>query len=692
MDVQRKAAHSARRALERVTAGAVFLAPLAVNPFTLSRSGRVTEAAMWGFAALAGWFLAALWAARPGRMAIPARLARPAAFWLVAVLISVAAAFAKPLGVWGAMSLAPPIVLALSIGEAARKPAARRRIMAAWVASAGICSVYALAQRQGLNPFGRAGATPIAQGAFLAVALPLAVALSRTRRCPKWLAAAAAVIVAALALTGSPAMWAAAAAGVLVALYAATPKAGKAGASWMTLAALQGVILFPAAYHFAPTLVKPLGAIAAAGIIAWVLTVPNYHRARRMLAAGAAIAAVLAAASLHRSGQAPSPPAVNAQWNVTEAGLDRQEFWQAATTLVQKRLWFGWGPDGFRAGAPTVANDHVIAPDSTAYPHANAQSEWYTAAVDGGALGLIAWVTFILSLLSVAADRARADSGRDKPSPNALPPSLRLERAALAAGVFGGLVAFALQGCLTPRSPVTTLGLALLWGLAASAEPVSIGIRRAGAHGQAMRVSAIAFGAVAAVCFLGLLSADAFSGIGDARQAAGQLPRALAWYRAAAAVDPMEPSYRADLAKCALKAAASENGIAAATAAVDAEQAYAANIAREPGNGIWHAGRAIALCYTAPSEAVAEAKRAARLSPNSAACWWAIARAQRANGHDLEEKLALQVAIACKPVDPAPWFRLAAIFTNQHEPGKARYLLTRAAADYPDSRELDAWR
>src|SRR5690606_28721316 len=93
---------------------------------------------------------------------------------------------------------------------------------------------------------------------------------------------------------------------------------------------------------------------------------------------------------------------------------DRVRFLRIAGDAVRLRPLLGWGPDGFRTAAPVVSGDWSGRAFPLAWPHGNVHNEAFTAAVDGGILGLLAWGAVILTLASAVSDGARREKGARK--------------------------------------------------------------------------------------------------------------------------------------------------------------------------------------------------------------------------------------------------------------------------------------
>ncbi|HEY3411592.1 MAG TPA: O-antigen ligase family protein [Armatimonadota bacterium] len=695
---ERLAAQQARRALERLAVLVLFLTPLLMNPLGQSLCGRIKIAAMWAAAGGAGFLFSRL-----RKAALPSRLLWPGVFWMLATLVTVMAAVSRVSSAWAALNLLPGAVLALAFAEVARKAGARRRLMLALVASAGISSAYAIAQHYALDllqggaanrAYAAAGTvgSPVYLGAFLALALPFALAISRMRRSPRWLTPAIAAIVVALVLTYARAAWVAAAAGLIVTIYAAgrgssrplNPSLG--GIAMIIMMALP--IVWTRSHSAAFALSAPLGAF----LIWWLASLPGFSAARRALAVGLAVAALAVFADTHLPGSAArTERRATAE---TQAASARKTLWGVASGLFGQRPFLGYGPDGYRIAASTIAHDSVNMPDALLLPHQNAQSEWYSAAVEGGALGLVAWALLVVLIAGLASDRAREEAGllarkgRPVPTPGGSPTAMR--RADTAAAVFGAIAAFVIQGSFTPRAPTTTLCLALCWGLTAALEPVVR--RRWTVPAHATRIAGYGWGAAAIVAALSTLGADTASGFGAHLRAQGRPGAAVPYYRAASLIDPSEVGYRRALGETALEAAAAKSGMEVMGPAEDAAEAYSANLAAEPRNGIWRAGLAQALCYLNTREAVTQARQAVREAPVSSTTWMALSRAYRASGNAYGEKYTLRAAIESEPLDPSAYVRLAGIFRDENRPDLSDRLLGWAADSYPDHPELAPWR
>ena len=265
-----------------------------------------------------------------------------------------------------------------------------------------------------------------------------------------------------------------------------------------------------------------------------------------------------------------------------------------------------------------------------------------------------------------------------------------MRRADTAAAVFGGIAAFVVQGSLTPRAPTTTLCLALCWGLAAALEPA---IRRTRTlPARAPRVAGYSWCGVAVVMALSTLGADIVNGYGEHLRTRGRLEAAVPYFRLASQINPTEAGYRRVWGEAALEVAATKQGMDAMGLAEDAAEAYSANLAAEPHNGLWRAGLAQALCYLNKQEAVTQGRRAVREAPISSTTWLALSRAYRASRNAAAERNAVCGAIECEPVDPAAYVRLACILRGEKRPELSDRVLGWAADLYPEHSELAPWR
>lgn len=696
---EKQAAARARRNLERVVVWTLFITPLLMNPVGQSICGRIKESAMWVAAGWVGLLLTLV-----VRGSLPARLSRPAVFWILTTLASVCVAYSRTSSGWAAFRLLPPLVLAVGIATAGRRAPARRRIMCAWVASAGISSAYAIVQHYGIDVFhwvsvdplqralGTIGA-PIYLGAFLAMALPFAMALSRVRMPPRYLPAAIVMVVIALAVSYSRAAWVAAAMGIVVMMYAS----GRASARpvkreisiAMTVAMMTVAPVAMRSVALAAVIAFPL----AVFVLWWLVSIPGFKGARRALALGLAVAALAVYGDTRRPKSAAMSRITQATASESQAASVRRTLMGVAMTLIPNRPVLGWGPDAFSIASSSVARDGVSVSEPLLYPHQSAHSEWFTAAVEGGVLGLLAWTAVILSLASLASDRTRAEQGlltkkgSAGTAPACCPTAFR--RSDVAAAVFGGVAAFVVQGCLTPRGPITTLGLALCWGLICALEPA----KRQGARKPVRIVWAMGYAwcALCLVVFSGTCAADFLNWRGDRLHTQGRLEAAVPLYRLAAQCNPMEPGYHRVWGESALELASAEQGIDAYTMAEDAAEAYSANLAAEPGNGLWRAGLAQALAKTDPVRAVTEARRAVHDAPYSASAWYALSQAYRARGDDVGELNALRAAVTFEPVEPTPYVRLASVFREHRRTDLGYRVIGWAADQWPDDANVKAW-
>lgn len=697
---ERLAAQLARRALERLVVLTLFVTPLLMNPIGQSLCGRIKVAALWATAGGAGFLLS-----RVRKASLPSRLLWPGAFWILATVVTVITAVSRVSSLWAAINLVPGVVLALAFAEVARKSGSRRRMMIAVVGSAGVTSAYAIAHHYGIDvfhwrsfsPLKRAAGTvgaPIYLGAFLAMALPFAIALTRVRKCPKWLTPAIAAMVIALAVSYSRAAWVAAAAGAIVTMYAAGRASAKPLKPGLGAMATMIVMALPIAWMRSHSVAYALAAPLGGFVIWWLSSLPGFSAARRALAVGLAVAALAVFVDARRPDTGAWGRIAKATSTDTEAASSRRIFWNVASGLIHDRPLLGYGPDGYRIAAPGIAHDTINMPEPLLLPHQNPHSEWYLAGVEGGVLGLLAWVMVVLCIASLASDRARAEAGllpskgATTPKPSGGPTAVR--RADVAAAVFGAIAAFVVQGSLTPRAPTTTLCLALCWGLTAALEPA---IRRTKSIPvRASRITGYGWGAAAIVMALSTLGADVANGYGERLRARGRLEAAVPYFRLAAQMNPTETGYRRVWGEAALDVAATKQGMDAMGLAEDAAEAYSANLAVEPRNGIWRAGFAQALCYLNTRDAVTQARQAVREAPVSSTTWMALSRAYRASGNSYGEKYTLRAAIESEPMDPAAYVRLAAIFRDEKRPNLSDRVLGWAADLYPEHTELAPWK
>jgi O-antigen ligase len=634
--------------LEWALAAALFLTPLAMNPWGLSPGGPVKDAAMWAAAAVVGALLLHLWLLRSRMATVPRRLAGPAAFWILTLVVSTAVAVSRPAGAWAVLDVLPFAVVAVGAADVSRRTSGRRRLVGAWVASAGCVSAYALLQHFGLSltpaadgqALQRATGTlgqPTYLAAFLAAALPFGFALLNRRRAARWASPCIVLILLALTASYSRAGWVAAAVGSLVAILAARGAWNRAGRRRIAVSLAAGLALGCA------------------------LVMVDLQRPRQT--------------HFERFGRFENGSDSN--WN------DRTRFWEVAGQAIRERPLLGWGPDGFRSAAPVVDRDwsNFVAPLS--FPHPNVHNEFFTAALDGGLLGLVAWGLVVLGLASAASDAARRETGGG--------------RVAMA-GAYGSVVAFIVQGLATPRAPVTSLGLAVCWGVVAGTMA-----RGAAAHGRrAPRPARAAAGALGAAAVAGALAcaflavtltaADVLSyqGVRDLR--ALRLDAALGRFQAAARWNPMEPDQRRLVGETAVRLARISRGSERVSAARAAEAAYRANSVAEPGNGFWRAGRAQSLIYLDLPSARAEMETAVTLYPLSAHIRYVDAVVCRAEGRPMAERAALDAATICGSVEPEPYIRLAEIFRAEGQPDKSESLLTYAADTWQSRKDLAPWR
>lgn len=697
-DDQQTAAR-ARHTLERLIVWTLFITPLLMNPVGQSLCGRIKETAMWLEAGWVGLLLTLV-----VRSSLPGRLWRPAAFWILSTAVSVGMAYSRTASLWAAIRLLPAIVLALGIANAARRAPARRSMMCAWIGSAGLSSIYAIVQHYGLdvfhwvsvNPLQRAAGTigaPIYLGAFLAMALPFGMVLARVRKPPRYLAPAMALIIVALAISYSRAAWLAAALGIVVTMYSAGRTSARPVKREMATVFSVAMMVWPIV-AMQSTRLAVLAAIPLAMFgLWWLASIPGFGLAKRGLAVGLAVAALALYGDTLRPNLQMWSRIAGATSPDSQAASVRKTLWGVAMNLAPKRPLLGWGADGFRVASPEFAYDGVTFSEPLLYPHQSAHSEWFTAAVEGGVIGLLAWTMVILSLASLASDRARTELGqlRKKGQPDIGPVKspTAFRRADAAAAVFGCVVAFVVQGTLTPRAPITTLGLAVCWGIACALEPANRKKVRNPAH--PLWALGYAWCVVCLVVFTGTMAADVLTWRGDRLHAAGDMEACVPVYRLAAQCNPMEPGYRRVWGDSALELASEDRGIDSYTMAEDSADAYAANVRAEPGNGLWRAGFAQALSMVDPQRSVVEGRRAVHDAPYSASAWYALSRAYRAAGCDALELNALQASVTFRPVEPTPYVRLASVFRDRNQPDLGYRVMGWAAEQWPDDANVKAW-
>jgi O-antigen ligase len=581
----------------------------------------------------------------------------------------------------------PALVLAVAIAAAARRAPARNRMMCAWVASAGVCSIYAIAQHYGLdvvnwvavNPAQRAVGTlggPIYLGAFLAMSFPFAVAVSRIRRPPRYLVPAMALTVVALAVSYSRAAWLGALAGLVVTMYSAGRPMARPVKRDITTILMVAAMAAPLCW------------------MRWLASMPGFGIVKRALAVGLAVASLAVYGDSRRPATGAWTRIATATSSDTQAATVRRTLWTVAAILVPQRPFLGYGTDGFRVASSSVAMDGVSVPPPLLYPHQSAHSEWYTAAVEGGVVGLLAWVLVILSLASLASDRARAEQGvlrkRGQADQPAVQSATAFRRADVAAAVFGGVAAFVVQGSLTPRGPVTTLGLVLCWGLACSLEPCKRPQLKMPA--RPVWIVGYVWCAICLIVFGGGMAADVLEWRGDKAYTRGDLEAAVPLYRLAAQCNPTDPGYRRAWGDAAVELAATEHGIDAYTMAEDAAEAYSANVAAEPRNGVWRAGLAQALSMIDAEKALTEARRAVHDAPTSALAWYSLSRAYRAGGNEHGELYALRASVTYRPVNPAPYVRLASVFRDHNRSDLGDRVIGWAEEEWPEDVTVKAWR
>lgn len=635
----------ARRRLERAVCAGLFVVPLAINPWGQAPGGAVKDATMWIVAAALAWSLVT-YASRNTVPLVARRLWVPAALWLCALILTTCTAAVRPSSAWAALNVVPFVLVGFSAAVVAARPSGRRRVMDAWLASAGVAAAYAILQHYALPPslwldqpattrsWGTVG-QPTFLAAFLAMALPFAlVGLGRQRGYP-WRMASAGAIIVALTATYSRAGWVAAALGFAVALLAGRH-------AWNS------------------RLLRRVASVAVVGIALSLTMVATDHLR-------------------------PDNSQFD-RFNQFEQGTDksvteRALFLRMAGQAIRARPWLGWGPDSFRVIAPIYDRDKSSLAFPLAWPHANTHNEFFTAALDGGLLGLLAWGAVILMLTSAASDATRQGSGSGK------------SRMAV---VYGSMVAFMVQGLATPRPPVTTLGLALCWGLVAGMTAERRRERRAERHaaisfqwaGVATRGGAVACLALG-IC---LLAADVlgFSGIQARRE--GRLAEAINDFHIASRLYPMEMDMRRLWGETAMEQAGKSDGSERVASAQSAAEAFGANVAVEPRNGFWRAGLAQALSYYDVAAARRQVDLAKQLYPQSSRVCFADSVVCRAEGRPKAEEAALRAAAEEGSTEPEPYIRLAEIFRAQGRADFADKLLAYAANIWIQREDLAPWR
>jgi hypothetical protein len=621
---------------------AVLLIPLAANPAGYAPSGRFKDGLVW----LAAGLLLALSSAfdRPRRRTtVPARLVVPAILWALATGV---AAFKAP--AWRASLIAvagyvPYLVIAVALATVSRRPGGRRLIVRAVAASAALLSGAWLAFRLAVSPFfGGAPARllapygePALMAAYIACALPFCLAVGLEARPPRWGVWSLALCVSAVVCLMQPFALAAAVAGLLVTFYALRPVPNGPAVGWPRGTAVQ----------------------------------------IRAILGGAALGAVLLAGVRVLPGRGDVEPFAD------HLGLLRAR-WTAAMTLFPKRPVFGWGADGYRVHASAWSRDAAALDVPLVRPHATAGSEWYTAAVEGGLVGAVAWAALVLSLASAASDVGRGPSRRLRVGVSARP---------VAAAVFGGVAAFVAQGVALPRSPLTSALLAVCWGLVWG---LLISPRAAGeatTKGRLPRRVVLGFAAAPVLAIgIGVIAADAVAGRA-ARLAARHEPAgALRCFAAAAALDPLEPSYRDVWGRYALRVASEDAGLRD-EASRSAAEAYGVLGRREPSNGLWKAALAEARAWREPVAAWEDIVAALRLAPQSSTAWSRAATVCRLAGRRQDEKDALRAAITYGPIDVAPFHRLADVFRRESRPDLAAFLAERARVEAAKDPALRSW-
>lgn len=673
----------------------VFLVPLLMHPWGQSLCGRIKDVALWLSAAVAGCLLLIVYSSASPTEWASKRLTRPALLWLGVTALSVITAASRGPALWGAIGLIPYIVLGLSIAATARRPRARTRLMLTWVASASLVSLYAICQHYGMSiiawptwePLLRASGTigaPTYLGSFLAMAVPFAAPICRFRRPPWWLFLGIILILAALAVTYSRGPWAAAVAGLAVTLYALPRAAKNRLPRWYRGGWFAALLLLPVTYLSGHWSLAVVGCAAAVGLAGWVWSCTEDRRFVRAVVAGLAAAAILVVVDTRR-------PLTMAADRLTDAGSlqndslsSRRGLWRDATRMIMHRPWLGWGPDGFRVGASSLAHDNAAFSMTLLYPHQTPHSEWYTAAVNGGLAGLVAWMAFLLAMMSVVADQTRTARRADAAS------RLQQRRGAVCAAVYGALVAFVVQGFVTPLAPTTAMGLAFCWGMAAGAGPATRRRCRLSRRlGMGLAPAWVAGClSVAAMIFM----ADTLAGAAARALKARWYEQALSASSAAARWNPLDLDYTRAWGEAALRTAKEASPELRAAAAQQARVAYAANLRREPRNGIWHAGLAQSLSFLDPVEAVRYGEKGVELSPLSAMAWWSLSRAYRASGDLAQEKETLILATAVGPVSPDSFVRLAEIFRSEGRLNASESLLIYAADIWRHDESLAPWR
>jgi O-antigen ligase len=672
----------------------LFVTPLLMAPWGQSLCGRIKDVALWLMAGVLGWLLAALWREKPEAMRVSPRLVRSALPWLVVVVLSTAFAVATVVSAWAAFNMLPPLLLAVAIAILARRTAARRRILETWVASAAVVSVYAIVQHYGLTiipwpsdePFLRASGTigaPIYLAAFQALTLPFAVGLTRLRRAPRWLGPAIAIITAALVITYSRGPWAAAAAGILVTLSlgAAAPHDVATRRIGLAIPAMLTFTVVAYVFHW---YALPLAAVTGLCMALWAWRLADFRRAVAALTAGLAFGVLFTAIDAVR-------PDTQAMDRITETGDSgnkslylRGLAWQAATQMVWERPLRGWGQDGFRLGATSVARDNLSFSDPLLYPHQNAHNDWYTAAVDSGLPGVVAWTLLLLGIANAGSDRVRAAKRRITASQSASSDII------YPAAAFGALAAFVVQGMVTPKSTTTWMGLALCWGIASALEPVEW--RRRRSCPRVVRPVTAVWSAGCLFLAVAVFASDMLAGVAGKAIKNDNLAAALPPLQAAARWNPMDPDYARGWGEIALDVADRSDGRVRQLAATQAVTAYMANLALEPGNGTWHAGTARALAYLDTRAAGEAGFRAVTLAPMSSNAWWSLAAVMRAEGDTVREKQCLAQAITVDAIAPEPYIRLAEIFRTEGRPDLSDRLLTEAADTWKNREDLAPWR
>jgi predicted Zn-dependent protease len=126
--------------------------------------------------------------------------------------------------------------------------------------------------------------------------------------------------------------------------------------------------------------------------------------------------------------------------------------------------------------------------------------------------------------------------------------------------------------------------------------------------------------------------------------------------------------------------------------AEDAAEAYSANVAAEPRNGVWRAGLAQALSMIDAEKALTEARRAVHDAPTSALAWYSLSRAYRAGGNEHGELYALRASVTYRPVNPAPYVRLASVFRDHNRSDLGDRVIGWAEEEWPEDVTVKAWR